>query len=149
MSEAKDAFMFALDECLNRLNALAGPELPDTEEDLKKRLAHHLRPHEDARIWLRYAVGAQRGRLRALETGGWPPFRREDASVYMALTDDIQRQVRSRTTDTVFLQAVDEALGTLRDVITRYAVNENATWLFREEDVDPVPPWNPPPPPES
>lgn len=50
MSEAKDAFVFALDECLNRLEAIAGEELADTEEDFRKRLAHDLHPNEDARV---------------------------------------------------------------------------------------------------
>jgi hypothetical protein len=147
MSEAKDAFMFALDECLNRLDALAGQELAETEEDLQKRFAHHFHPNEDARIWVRYAVEGQRKRLNELEAGVWPQFRREDAATYMAVVERIGEEVRSRSTDKVFLRAVAEALAPLRDTIKNYAVNQDGVWWFREEDVDPVPPWNPPPAP--
>lgn len=96
-------------------------------------------------MWVRHAVAGQRKRLKDLESGASPPFKRNDVQIYLSLADRVVAEASARTTDRTFRDAVEDAVKRLRETIITYAVQENGVWNFREVDVDPMPEWNPPP----
>jgi hypothetical protein len=150
MSQTRDAFVFALDECLNRLEALVGAEPQVTSaEESAKFVASLDDANFRAKTRVRHAVASQRGRLRQLEEHGWPPFRPEDAQTSVDLVERVIHEARANTLDGVFHEAAARAMTPLREVIETYALRDDGIWKFKEEDCDPIPEWNPSPAAET
>jgi len=139
-SEAKEAFIFALDEALNRLEAVVGPH-PEVRsfEDAQKLTRDIQNPNFKAATRVRWVVAGARARVKQLESGGWPPFRPDDAQLAMDLIERGQLEAQANTLDPVFQKAVVQALSPLREVIEKYADKTDSKWRFREEDCDPLP----------
>ncbi len=153
MSKAKEAFIEALEKSADQLEAIVGNHEipgPDDPEGMRRWMRQSEDPNWRAKWKLVDIVEIMRSRAEKLRRGNWtrgdwPPFRPEEAQQNIESLELIRAHVMADTLDANFLASIMDAVNPIREVVEKYAV-KNGEWRFREEDCDPMPPWENPPP---
>jgi hypothetical protein len=154
MTKAKGAFIEALEKSADQLEAIVGNHEipgPDDPEGMRRWMREAEDPNWNAKWKLVMIVEMIRSRAKALrrgewKKGDWPPFRPEEAQQNIESLEQIREQASFDSQDAAFRASVMAAVNPIRDVVEKYGVNEGDAWRFKEEDCDPMPPWENPPP---
>jgi hypothetical protein len=148
MGEVKKQFIRALEGAADALQDAVGKQ--ELSGEIREDNAQLNHPDFQAKWSLATTPDRLRNRAAKLrrgdrQLGDWPPFQPTDASEMVKMVDWVLEEARRTSGNEILSRHIERAFSPVLDVVRRHAIETPEGWMFKAEDCDPIPEWNPPP----